>query len=108
MKIEIEIPGWAEGQFISITAGKELIAYKKPGEALHVKVERCNMCGKCCMDLSQKFFLPTKDGTCQYLVKDGDIYKCSILGKRPGVCDQVDPVMWRGDTSYCSVRYKPS
>lgn len=109
MKIEIEIPNWAAEQFISVMAGGELVAYKKPNDTvLYVKTDRCDSCGKCCMSLSKQFFLPTTDGVCDYLGHSGDKYLCTVYGKRPGACERSDPVLFHGEKSHgvCSIRYK--
>ena len=70
MRINIEIPDDVieEGRAIHIMAGMERGAYWLPYEGIwHVKVSRCNACGKCCQD-------------CEYL-KDG---KCTLMNSRLG------------------------
>jgi hypothetical protein len=62
MKIEVDIPDWADGKPIYVMAWKELLAYTQPivkhrqGEhitkydTLKVKTVRCDGCGECCRD----------------------------------------------------------
>lgn len=110
MRLDFDLPKWAEDRFVAVTAGKELVAFKKKGDKfLHVKTDVCNMCGECCKNLSKNFVMPTTDGVCNYLVEDDGAYKCSRLmldGARPHVCDIFDPVLGSGDESFCSIRYK--
>ena len=48
MKIELEIPKWAEEKNIWIFANQELIAYKMIASDLKTKTNRCLGCGECC------------------------------------------------------------
>ena len=49
MRIEIDIPDWADERHIRILAGRELAAAKLAHEDFwRVKDVRCNHCGKCC------------------------------------------------------------
>lgn len=89
MKIEIEIPEWAQERHIRIMAGMELLAYKPYGEdILYVKTSRCSMCGKCCTMLPDRFFLPTINGTCTYLQRNENskVRECSLTLNRPFTC----------------------
>ena len=84
MKINIEIPEWADERRIAILAGIELVALKNPGDKWLIKTSRCSQCGKCCMRIKK---LP--DGTrtkCEHLEFDGSEYKCGFRGGRPYDC----------------------
>lgn len=88
MKIEIEIPGWAEERAIYVFAGVELAATKVPGGKWQVKTGRCNMCGKCCTNLKKHVF-PLIDGQCIYLQKEpgqNDEWLCGLGILRPFGC----------------------
>ena len=51
MKIELEIPDWADSTRVLIIAGTECVAQKLPHENFWmVKTTRCNRCGECCLD----------------------------------------------------------
>jgi len=90
MKIEIEIPDWAQERAIYIMAGIELAAYKIPGKKWKVKTSRCNMCGKCCMNLDpKKHPFPVINGRCVYLLKrpgKEEKYECGLRISRPFRC----------------------
>lgn len=86
IKIELELPDWVEGKHIYIMAGIELAAYKHLNKPWKVKTGKCNMCGKCCEDITGKF-PPSKEGTCIYLENDGkDKKRCSLAINRPFRC----------------------
>ena len=56
----------------------------------------CQQCGACCklvgvlvphlQPIYRAIFLPTADGHCRYLEKDGEKYKCKIYKHRPTLC----------------------
>lgn len=78
MRIEIEIPDWVEPErVIRIFAGMDLVASKLPNEKWKVKVEPCNMCGECCIEIS-----------CEHLGMDGDKRPCDLVstGEIPFIC----------------------
>jgi len=88
MKIELDLPEWTEERAIYIMAGVELAAYKVPFKKWKVKVGRCNMCGKCCMDLKNHAF-PTIDGKCIHLKKrpgNNPEWECAFRISRPFGC----------------------
>ena len=109
VKIEVDLPDfpdWENERCIYIMAGIELAAFKMPGEPWMIKVARCDMCGKCCMELSEKHPLPitVKNGICDQLVKEpgnNDIWKCAFGSQRPFACCIGEP-----DNDYCSIQWK--
>lgn len=104
MKIELELPKWADERNIYILAGIELAAYKVRGKKWLVKTERCNMCGKCCFNVKGRYPLPAIRGQCPHLVKevgDNDRWLCGLGANRPfGCCIGVT------NEEYCSERFE--
>lgn len=85
-------------------AGVELLAHKLPGKPLHVKVKRCDMCGKCCMDLGRSHPFAVMNGRCVYLQKEpgkNERWRCRLGINRPFGCSVSSP---RAD--YCSVAFE--
>ena len=79
MRIEIDIPEWADERAIHILAGIERVAYKLPWEdKWHVKTGRCSSCGRCCIKLECKY-LDEEPG-------DNDRFRCSEGMMRPFSC----------------------
>jgi len=91
MKIEIEIPDWANERHIYVMAGIELAAYKLAHEnEFHVKTGRCSACGACCMGMrsGSREFPTDEKGTCINLINDGPTKKVCKLGvARPFSCN---------------------
>lgn len=56
MKIDLEIPDWAEDQCIRVISGIETVAFKHVGKKWQVKEVRCNRCGFCCYDRACEHF----------------------------------------------------
>jgi hypothetical protein len=106
MKIEIEIPEWAEERHIYVMAGIELLAKKEYCKPLMIKTERCNACGKCCMDLPPKHPMGvTEEGWCNYLVKEpgnNNMYVCGMYSHRPFGCCVAEPY----NIPDCPVKYE--
>ena len=89
MKIELELPEWTDERNIYIMAGIELAAYKNRGGKWLVKTERCNQCGKCCMNLRLEHPFPVIDGRCAHLEKEpgkAPKYRCALGLQRPFGC----------------------
>jgi len=90
IKIELELPDWADERTIYVMAGIELIAYRFPGKTWQVKSSRCNMCGKCCMKLGERHPFPVINGRCVYLVKrpgkNCEEHECILRMHRPFGC----------------------
>lgn len=89
MKIELELPDWAEERSIYVMAGIELVAYRLDITLpWQVKTGRCNMCGKCCTGL-KSHSQPLVDGRCVHLAKEpgnNPRYECSRRLNRPFGC----------------------
>ena len=88
MKIELDLPEWVEERTIYVMAGVELVAYKLPQGKWQLKIGRCSICGKCCMNLKKHIF-PLIDGRCIYLQKepgDNPRYECGLRIHRPFAC----------------------
>lgn len=103
MRIELELPDWANRSNLWIMSDIEPVAYKLKDGAWEVKTERCSMCGDCCKDLKEPFPFELIKGQCVHLMKEAgnsDIYRCGLGLSRPFHCC----VGTRLDT--CSVRYK--
>lgn len=89
-QLTINLPDWVEEEHRSIyvLAGIELVAYRVPGESWKIKIGRCNMCGKCCMNLKKHVF-PLIDGKCVYLQKEpgnNPMWRCGLGIRRPFGC----------------------
>jgi len=78
MKIEIEIPDWADERHIYVFAGIELLAFKHVDEAWKIKTSRCTMCGNCCRNF--------KGVDCEHLKQDGTRWVCGLGLARPISC----------------------
>ena len=105
MKIELEIPEWANKRRIIILAGTELVAQKDPDwDYWEVKSIRCNYCGQCCMTFSPNSnetpFGVDDEGKCKALRKEGDGWVCGAGVKRPYAC-LFDPL--KENTPECSI-----
>jgi len=110
-KITVELPDWTEERLIYILAGIELVAYKYPNKPLMVKTERCDMCGKCCMDLNSKHFFEVVDGKCEHLIKEVGNNKrwlCRLGISRPHSCCGAPDLLHSQNKipDYCSIKYK--
>jgi len=108
MKIEFEIPDWAENRRISIFAGSELLAQKDviikfnketkkhdiiEYPSIKVKIRRCSGCGDCCGEGGSPFpkkmleevksrlkdYEYSQHTPCPLLAEDGCILKGKIL-----------------------------
>lgn len=56
------LPDWALERHITILAGSEPIAIKPAWRnAFAIKVQRCNMCGMCCVDPGENWIFGTKE-----------------------------------------------
>lgn len=99
MKLELEIPKWAEDKNIFVFANQELIAYKMHNELkLKVKVSRCLGCGACCESghpFKPEQLLTIKkaiakgfnsDGPCPFLGEEG----CLLGNNIPFSCARSD------------------
>ena len=103
MRIELELPDWANRSNLYILSETEPVAYKFKDGAWMVKVRQCRMDGRCCMIHSSAFPFPLNNGRCIYLKKEvgnNDRWRCSLGLFRPFQC-----CVGAGDES-CSVKYE--
>lgn len=104
MKIELDIPAWAEERNIYVMAGVEMVAYRLAHEGeFKVKSVRCSGCGKCCMDLPEGHIQRNDSGNCIHLVPDGEKWVCDLGVHRPFSCGT--GFQQKGFTEGCSVEY---
>ena len=114
MKIELELPEWTDERHIFVVAGEEPVAYRMrtvDAEGVvtyrwYYKTGRCNLCGKCCMNLRKDWIWGVDDqGTCLRLVEinPGQYYCDPNKGGRPWDCLKGDG---RGRFPDCTVCYK--
>jgi hypothetical protein len=105
MKIQIEIPEWVEKKRVCVFLGMDhYIAYDPINDQWWRKVERCSLCGKCC--IGQTYFGQQEIGGNKYCgaliqqqVPDPRIppgqksYLCGALGRMPWLCHEEDPTV---------------
>ena len=109
MRLIIDVPEWAQERHIYIMAGIELLACKFYGEdIIHIKEERCNLCGKCCKNIRGGFHEDRdENNNCVHLKKEGEVYICSKAISRSFLCCRADPVLLKWtDGSFCSITYR--
>ena len=100
MKIELELPEWAaslieDGRDVYLYAGIESVARKLYGKPWEIKVVRCALCGKCCVDCE---CLVEKPG---YKQPNGKwAMMCNLGEARPHNCSKID-----GPEEFCSIRW---
>lgn len=105
--MKIEIPEWAEEGYIDVIMnGVERIAFKNHGKdsPIMIKVERCNQCGECCLDIGKGGpFGSDDEGKCTKLVRNAGKWECTAGQNRAVRCLR-DP----NKNSYpeCSVEYR--
>jgi hypothetical protein len=109
VRIEVELPDFPDYEnerHMRIMMGVELAASKLPGEPWKVKTVRCDLCGKCCMNLGdgQPFPITTTNGVCDHLEKepgkDSKTYRCALALQRPFGCCVGEP-----DKDYCIIEW---
>ena len=102
MRVCLDLPAWVDERNVRIFAGIELVARCHKDGKWEIKVERCNQCGKCCMNLGQDHPFPIIDGQCSYLAKEvgnNPHWLCSLSVNRPFGCSACTPV-----ADYCPIR----
>ena len=105
MKVVLDLPAWVDERNLRLTAGVELIAFKRHNEDIwHIKDSRCNVCGDCCTGFKEHVY-PLIDGECIHLKPpDGQGRRyCAIALRRSRLCDD-DPR--EGKHERCSITYK--
>jgi len=109
MKILLDIPDWAMDGVIRLLSNAELVAYKEPGrdQPFFVKVERCNQCGECCLDVGEKGpFGCDDEGKCVKLVKRTDgKWDCTAGRLFPFTCI-LPPKGKRAEEIGCSITFE--
>jgi hypothetical protein len=104
MKLIIDLPDWAKGRNMRIFAGIEEVAHKYVDKPWMIKTTRCDMCGKCCMDVTDqwKYGKDEKTGWCKRLIHYANEYRCGSIGGRPFYCSAGDSA----DEDYCCIEWK--
>lgn len=102
MRIILELPDWANERHIRIFAGIEEIAKKLYRKPWQIKVSRCNMCGKCCMNVPDNWRQGKdhKTGWCKNLIYYANEYRCNV--DRPFFCCAGDHT----GEDYCSIKWE--
>ena len=107
MLVELELPEWVDERGIHIIAGalEEVAKKRTENSPWEIKVNRCNSCGRCCMNVPDDW-PHEKDlstGHCLYLESIGDDkYICSHKSSRPNACCISD-----GEgAEYCNITWK--
>lgn len=101
MRINLKLPKWVEERHIRIFAGIEEVAKKLKGKRWQIKVSRCNMCGRCCMDVPDNWrHGKAENGWCKNLIYYANEYRCGV--DRPFFCCAGD----HSDEEYCSIKWK--
>ena len=99
--MRMRIPEWADVANIYIMAGIEPFMKREQG-VWYVKIVRCNNCGKCCMNVPEKWSRGQgEDGHCQHLVFDGVEYSCGLKANRPYKCCVGD-----GEPEDCCIEWR--
>jgi hypothetical protein len=99
-KVTIPLPDWVDEKHLRVFAGIELVAIKEHGQEWEIKDERCNYCGKCCMNMEPHTPFATVEGRCMYLkLESTDRYVCSLNADRPFGCCASEPM----GREYCCV-----
>lgn len=124
MKVELELPEWTDDRHIWVIGGQEPVACririkKKDGTITrrwYIKTSRCNLCGKCCMNLDPDHLFVNENGTCQFLEDvGGGQLECHMPFGMPWGCltGQGRPKPWSLDFSTrvarvpeCTVEYE--
>ena len=99
--MRMRIPEWADRANIYIMAGVEPFMKREKG-IWYVKKVRCNNCGKCCMNVPEKWSHgQDEDGNCQHLAFDGVEYSCDLKVNRPFKCCTGD-----GEPEDCCIEWR--
>ena len=105
MRIELELPDWANRSNLYILSETEPVAYKLKDGVWMVKVGRCHMDGQCCMGLDERHIFPVINGRCIHLKKElgnNDLWRCGLGFFRPLQCCIAE----RSDMPNCTVKYE--
>ena len=89
MRIELNLPDWANRSNLWILSDIEPVAYKLKDGIWMVKTTRCRMDGQCCTNHTVAFPFETIQGRCVYLKKEpgnNDQWRCGLGLFRPFQC----------------------
>lgn len=111
MEIILSLPEFPEDDLrrLTVFSGIEERARKLPGEPWQIKTGRCNMCGKCCMNVLDgwRYGKNSETGHCAHLIynegwNNGETqlgYLCDMGSNRPADCSGGD----EAGKDFCSV-----
>lgn len=105
VNINIDLPSWVNERTLRVFAGIEPVAYRLPDGKWNVKVDQCNMCGKCCMNLNKRHPFPVIGGQCIHLKKrpgNNPRFECFLRIQRPFGCCVGIPT----NIPECTVKYE--
>lgn len=105
MRIELDLPDWAEGRHIYVMAGVEEVARKPPGRPWQIKTVRCDLCGGCCKKVGQNWRMgrDPETGWCARLRQAGPEFYCDLGLMRPLACCVGEP-----QSEFCCIRFEES
>jgi MinD superfamily P-loop ATPase len=85
--MNFKFPKWTDKRNIRVFAGIEAIA-KRENNIWHIKSERCDMCGKCCMNVPEKWSRGQnkETGNCLHLKFEANEHLCDLGLNRPFSC----------------------
>ena len=101
-KISLELPKWSDERIIHVLAGIEHVA-KRDNGVWYIKKDRCNLCGVCCMNVSEGWphGQNPDTGHCQHLWFEGKLWRCLLGTDRPYVC-----CVSEGEEGECSITWQ--
>ena len=85
---------------IYVFAGIEIIIKRDIGQWFK-KIQSCNYCGKCCMNVPADWSYGAKDGNCQHLIYRANEYLCGLGSDRPFNCCVSD-----GRSTECNIKWQ--
>ena len=83
----MKIPDWVDDRTrITVLVGVESVIKREQG-VWYEKVQRCNRCGKCCMNVPENWkYGQGDDGNCSHLKYEANEYLCGLGISRPYSC----------------------
>jgi len=97
-----DLPEWTNERNIYIFAGIEIFMKRDMGK-WYKKIQRCNKCGKCCMNVPDKWphGKDMKTGNCQCLVYRANEWLCELGLNRPFSC-----CVGEGEENICNIKWE--